>query len=83
LLARLLGWSACASDGFVLWFESMRAGALRLIGVPNWELADLRVTESVRLFFTFILQGLKVRQESREGAYAAAFGVLRKCGGNC
>jgi hypothetical protein len=31
-------------------------------------LVDLRVTESIRLFFTFILQGLKVRQESKEGA---------------
>jgi hypothetical protein len=43
-------------------------GSHWLIGVPNWELVDLRVTEGIRLFFTFILQGLKVRQESKEGA---------------
>ena len=68
LFTGLVCWSACASDGFVLWFESMRGGSHWLIGVPNWELVDLRVTEGIRPFFTFILQGLKVRQESKEGA---------------
>ena len=77
----LLCWSSCASDGFLLWFESIRAGPRWLVAVPNWEFADLRVTEGIRPFFTFILQVLKVRQKSKEGAYLAAFGLLRKYGG--
>jgi hypothetical protein len=72
LFTGLLCWSACGPDGFVLWLESMRAGPHWLIGVPKWELMDLRITKSIRLFFTFILQGLKVRQKSKEGAYAVA-----------
>ena len=53
------------------------------IAVPNWELMDLRGRESTRLFFTFIPQVLRACQESKEGAYAGAFGVFRKCWRNC
>src|ERR1700733_10222474 len=49
------------------------------IAVPNWELTDLRHCESTRLFFTFIPQVLRACQESKEGAYAGAFGVFRRC----
>jgi hypothetical protein len=51
------------------------------IAVPNWELMDLGGRESTRLFFTFILQMLSACQESKEGAYAGAFGVFRRCWG--
>jgi hypothetical protein len=44
---------------------------------------DLRVTESIRLFFTSILQECRASQESKAGAYAAAFCVFHKCGRKC
>jgi hypothetical protein len=47
--------------------------------VPNWELVDLPVTESIRLFFTSILQEIRASQESKACAYAAAFSVFHKC----
>jgi hypothetical protein len=60
--------------------ESMRASPRWLLAVPIEEFADLGA-ESIRLFFTFTLQVLKVRQKSKEGAYLAAFGLPRKYGG--
>ena len=59
----------------------MRTRPHWFMGVPNWELADLRVTEGIRPFFPIHPAMAQVRQESKEGAYLAAFGLLRKYGG--
>ena len=54
-----------------------------LIGVPNWELVDLRVSEGIRLFFPFILQWLKFVRNRRKVHMSRLFVCFAKCGGNC
>jgi hypothetical protein len=50
LFTGLLCWPACASDGFLLWFESIRAGPRWLLAVPIEEFADLGVPKAFVFF---------------------------------
>jgi hypothetical protein len=81
LFIEVLWWSTWGPDGFVLCFRIDEDRTHWRIAVPNWELLDLRGRESTRLFFTFILQVLGACQESKEGAYAGAFGVASQMRG--
>ena len=64
-------------------FGSMRTGPHWLIGVPNRELVDLRVSDGIRLFFPFILQWLKFVKNRRKVHMSRLFVCFAKCGGNC
>jgi hypothetical protein len=57
---------ACASDGFLLWFESMSAGPRWLMAVPNWELVDLRVAEAFVFFSHSSRKGSKFVKNRRK-----------------